>query len=189
LGLLVAKNIVADHGGTLQVRSAVNEGTTFTVHLPTIGLNPADEMLSEPIKSTRILIAGDEQAIPLILRQPLESEGYEVIEATDGAEFMTQFDLHGTDLRAVVLDVKMPGKSGWQCFEELGKVAPDQPVLMISGDDPEGPMLDAPDKAHRCLAKPFRMAEVKSALTDLISARSGQIQVGIPIQHEIPLIG
>ncbi|WP_408997087.1 sensor histidine kinase [Streptomyces europaeiscabiei] len=44
LGLSIARQIVTDHGGTIDVRSAVGVGTTFTVVLPTArGVGPSGE--------------------------------------------------------------------------------------------------------------------------------------------------
>ena len=172
LGLAVVKNIVKDHRGDIRVISKLKQGTTFTVLFPLSSVAIGDDVTSTSGDPTLVLIADDEPAIRLILRQLLEAEGYSVIEASNGDEFLNMFTKHESDLCAVILDVKMPGRTGWQCLEEVRKTSIDLPVLMISGYDPEGPILDAPDRALRFLAKPFRIADVKNTLAKLISARS-----------------
>lgn len=166
LGLAVARNIVSDHGGDIQLTSELGRGSVFKVRLPAIEVES-----TELQQSNQILIADDEQAIRMILRQLLESAGYEVIEAADGTAFVDLFGELKNELCAVILDVKMPGKTGWQCLEEVRAFSPDLPVLMISGYDPHGPESAGPDEAMQLLAKPFRIAEVRDTISELISRR------------------
>lgn len=167
LGLAVVKAIVEDHHGSLELASRVGVGTTFTVSFPLI---EAPESKVEKVENKSILIADDERPIRAILRQLFENEGYKVCEAEDGLQFSERFASHKAELCAVVLDVKMPGKSGWQCLAEVREVSKELPVLMISGYDPEG--ASAPDPAMRFVAKPFRIAEIQSTFRELVAETS-----------------
>jgi signal transduction histidine kinase/CheY-like chemotaxis protein len=166
LGLAVVKNIVDEHGGSIDVVSNVGVGTRFIVRLP-CGDSEALEEIEDKPQANTILIADDETPIRVILRQVLEMDGFEVVEAEDGNRFLELFECHKSDICAIVLDVKMPGRTGWQCLDEVRQVAPELPALIISGYDPEGPTIERPDHAMRFLAKPFRIAEVKKAIHEL----------------------
>lgn len=165
LGLAVVKNIVDEHNGHIQLESKVGEGTLFRVEFPALEVAPEVATRS----STKILVADDEQAIRMILRQTLEGEGYEVLEAEDGTAFFTLFEDEGEDACAVILDIKMPGKTGWQCLDMIRETRPELPVLIVSGYDPHGPMADKPDPAMRVLSKPFRIGEIKDTIAQMIA--------------------
>ncbi len=167
LGLAVVKAIVEEHGGTLELKSELGIGSTFEVSFPLI--ETPEGALEKPATKC-ILIADDEQPIRAILRQLFENDGYQVCEAEDGEQFSARFAGHKDDFCAVVLDVKMPGKSGWQCLAEVREETKDLPVLMISGYDPEG--ASAPDPAMRFVAKPFRIAEIQSTFRELVAETS-----------------
>src|SRR5258706_6063513 len=64
------------------------------------------------------------------LRQALESENFEVIFATDGNEALEKFYEGYIDI--VLLDLKMPGKSGWEVFERMTAVNPLLAVIIIT---------------------------------------------------------
>jgi signal transduction histidine kinase/CheY-like chemotaxis protein len=179
LGLAVVKNFVDEHHGTIDVVSNVGMGTRFIVRLPWL---PAvvDEptltktsiqlpsMQQNPVDKNTILIADDESPIRVIVRQVLEMEGFDVLDAEDGDCFVELFEQHQADICLVVLDIRMPGRSGWECLAEARRLVPELPALIVSGYDPEGPTLERPDYALKFLAKPFRIAEVKQAVTSLL---------------------
>ncbi|NDC19487.1 MAG: response regulator, partial [Microbacteriaceae bacterium] len=65
----------------------------------------------------KILLVEDEQALRETLMFLLESEGYEVIEAEDGAAAITQFEKHGADL--ILLDLMLPKLSGKEVCKQI----------------------------------------------------------------------
>lgn len=79
----------------------------------------------------RILIVDDERSIRRTLREILEFEKYEVDEATDGMEGLVKLKKNKYDI--VLLDIKMPKMDGMEVLDRLPVVAPDTPVIMISG--------------------------------------------------------
>jgi signal transduction histidine kinase/ActR/RegA family two-component response regulator len=180
LGLAVVKNIVEEHQGTVDVVSNVGIGARFIVRLP-IASEPQSEPSEALSAANTILLADDEKPIRVILRQVLEMDGYTVIEAEDGNRFLELFEAQQEEICAVVLDIKMPGRTGWQCLDEVRRVSPNLPALIISGYDPEGPNIERPDHAMKFIAKPFRIAEVKKAIQELTSLdvdSSGQVSAG-----------
>jgi two-component system, NtrC family, nitrogen regulation response regulator NtrX len=78
-----------------------------------------------------ILIVDDEKNIRSSLEGILRDEGYEVRSVGSGEELLRQVSQAAPDL--VILDVWLPGIDGLQALEELRRVAPELPVIMISG--------------------------------------------------------
>jgi len=76
----------------------------------------------------KILIIDDESIIRRALRRVLESEGYDVVEASNGTEGLKLWLNKGPNL--VLLDVLMPGLSGLQVLEEVGELNKVKVILM-----------------------------------------------------------
>ncbi len=79
----------------------------------------------------RILIVDDERSIRRTLRDILEMEKYEVAEAEDGLTCLVKVKQDKYDV--IILDIKMPKMDGMDVMDRLAEVAPDLPVIMISG--------------------------------------------------------
>lgn len=83
------------------------------------------------IPLARILAVDDESSIRETLRSILETEGYAVEVAQDGREALDLFKNQNFDV--VLCDVKMQGMDGIEVLVALRELAPDLPVIMISG--------------------------------------------------------
>lgn len=79
----------------------------------------------------KILIVDDESSIRRTLRDILEYEKYEVFEAVDGMDCLVKLKQGNYDI--IVLDIKMPKMDGIEALERIQILAPDTPVIMISG--------------------------------------------------------
>jgi two-component system, NtrC family, nitrogen regulation response regulator NtrX len=79
----------------------------------------------------KILIVDDEPSIRKILREILEFESYTIDEAADGVECLVKVQRDKPDV--VILDIKMPKMDGMEALERLQILAPETPVIMISG--------------------------------------------------------
>ncbi len=80
---------------------------------------------------TKVLIVDDEKSIRKTLREILEFEKYDVQEAADGMECLVALKRDSFDL--IILDIKMPNLDGMETLERIQILAPDVPVIMISG--------------------------------------------------------
>ncbi|KAA3629020.1 MAG: sigma-54-dependent Fis family transcriptional regulator [Bacteroidetes bacterium] len=79
----------------------------------------------------KVLIVDDEGSIRRTLRDILEFEKYEVEEAADGKECLFKLSKNQYDI--ILLDIKMPKMDGMEVLDRLQILAPDTPVIMISG--------------------------------------------------------
>lgn len=79
----------------------------------------------------KILIVDDEKSIRKTLRDILEFEKYEVDEAVDGLDCLVKIQQNKYDI--LILDIKMPKMDGMEALERVQILAPDMPVIMISG--------------------------------------------------------
>lgn len=107
----------------------------------------------------RILVAEDDRAILTGVADLLESEGYEVIPAVNGAEALELYRQRSPDL--VLLDVMMPEMSGYDVCRAIRGENPVVPVVMLTAKGQEvdrvvGLELGADDY----IVKPFGMAEL-----------------------------
>ena len=119
LGLALARNLVAMHGGTIEARSAGRgRGSEFVVRLPAA---PA-ERRTEPapvaparVERTgaprRVLVVDDNKDAAELLAEFLRTEGHDVAIAGDGAEALQIFDGYVPD--CAVLDIGLPVMDGF----------------------------------------------------------------------------
>lgn len=80
---------------------------------------------------SKILVIDDERSIRNTLKDILEYEKYEVELAEDGNKGLEK--VKGAEFDIVLCDIKMPGMDGIEVLEKLSGIAPDTPVVMISG--------------------------------------------------------
>src|SRR6056297_1583961 len=79
----------------------------------------------------KILVVDDDAGIRRTLRDILEFERYEVDETGDGLSCLVKVKQNKYDV--VILDIKMPEMDGMEALDRIQEIAPDVPVIMISG--------------------------------------------------------
>jgi len=85
------------------------------------------------VASATVLVVDDERNIRRALRMVLEGEGYEVLEA-GSAEEAEQVAADSPRIDVVIMDVKLPGRSGVEQLERFkGDAELEAPIIMISG--------------------------------------------------------
>ncbi len=171
LGLAVVYGIVTAHGGSIAVESAPSDGTTFRLLWPTSRDPVTAPPRAEPVAAVRgretILLADDEPAVRAIARRALESRGFTVIEAEDGAAALALFREHRARIHGAVLDLSMPGIDGAAALRGLRSLAPKLPVILMSGDLAR-PIDDSPPLDVPLLPKPFGVDELARAVRDAL---------------------
>jgi len=117
--------------------------------------------------SSRILLVEDEPGLSLTVTDLLEGEGYQVDTAMDGPTGLVKAG--SGDYDAVILDVMLPGKSGFEVCRELRQKGCDIAILMLTAktqvvDRVVGLKLGADDY----LAKPFDPSELLARVESLL---------------------
>ena len=176
LGLATVLGIVRGHGGFVRVNSQVNRGTTFELYLPASSeVKPAarSERVKLPPRAAGelILVVDDEAGVRGVVRRTLEKHGYQVLAATEGAEALSLFDQHRTDIRAVLTDMMMPGMDGPSLIQTLRQRDPHLPILGMTGVGERADIkgLEALDLVE-LLSKPFNSAVLLSLLHQTLAA-------------------
>jgi DNA-binding NtrC family response regulator len=101
----------------------------------------------------KILVVDDEQSIRRTLKEILEFEKYEFHEACDGVEAIVKIKQDRFDL--ILMDIKMPKLDGIDALERIQILAPDTPIIMISGHASADNAVDAVKKgAFDFISKP-----------------------------------
>ena len=129
----------------------------------------------------RVLLVDDEERMVAALRRGLAAEGFVVESATDGTAGL-RLAQHG-DFDAVVLDVMLPGLSGYEVVRRLRAHQNWVPVLMLSAKDGEYDQADAlDDGADDYLTKPFSfvvlLARIRALLRRGHTSQAGRPQRG-----------
>ena len=136
LGLSTVFGIVAQHGGTVDVQSAPNQGTTVRVVLPrdeTPDPLPTRTSAPRPAPRARILLVEDEEALRRAIARHLTHAGHTVIEAGDGLEAGALCAQGHEPFDLLLTDVVMPHKSGVELAREVTAQGKARRVLFMSG--------------------------------------------------------
>src|SRR5256712_5190568 len=182
LGLSICLSIIREHGGTIEAEVLPGGGSAFTVHFPAAQegsmSSPLDTQVqsreslqraADFLKGRSVLVVDDEEGIQLLLKEGLVAHGLRVDCVSTGGQALALLGKQEYD--AVLCDLNLPGSpSGREIAERIrssatrGKPA----VLLMTGDlasaAPDGSDLEP----KRWLQKPFRIAEVVSALADVL---------------------
>ena len=119
-----------------------------------------------------ILVVEDEQHLAFGIKYNLEAEGFEVTTACDGptALQVIEEDPQGVDL--VILDLMLPGMSGYAVCESLREKGNDVPVLILSARTLVEDRIRGYDVgADQYLQKPFELEELLSMTRNLLARR------------------
>ena len=107
----------------------------------------------------RILIVDDEPAIVRGLEDNLRFEGYETLAASSGEQGLARALGEAPDL--VLLDVTMPGRSGWDVCRELRQRGLDVPIIMLTARGEEADRVRGLELgADDYVTKPFSLREL-----------------------------
>ncbi len=138
-------------------------------------------------KMKAILLVEDERHLAVGIKYNLEAEGYSVTAVENGPTALKIMEERGEDVDLLILDLMLPGMSGYAVLESLRKDGYDVPVLILSArtlseDRTRGFDLGA----NQYLTKPFDLDELISRVKNLMThyPRGTQATVAEPLKIE-----
>jgi len=168
LGLSVAYGIVSRHRGTIAVQSEPEVGTVFTLTFPAGEAQPAPAAPDPdaPMRTLRVLVVDDEEAVLEVLGEMLLALGMKVTRAHGGPAGVEAIDREEFD--AVFTDLGMPEVNGWDLARHARERSPRTAVVLVTG---WGFQLEEGAAAARgvdlVMAKPFSWDDVEAAVRHL----------------------
>lgn len=157
LGLTITRLLSEIMGGDIAVTSTPGVGSTFKASLMLASISkPHPEFITAPVQTIygykgavrTLMLVDDEASHRQLMRAMLAPLGFEIIELDNPLLVLDRLtqeidNNHCPDL--VMLDVSMPGISGWQLAKQLREAGYHSPIIMVSADASEGKDLPAHD--------------------------------------------
>jgi two-component system cell cycle sensor histidine kinase/response regulator CckA len=137
LGLSIVYGIVNRIRGKIEVKSTLNEGTTFKIFFPATNQYQHPQLEEYHLKRVgagyTILVIDDEKMIRDMSCDILFALGYKVLLAPNGSEGIRIYKQHKNEISVVILDLIMPKMNGMTCYEKLKRINPQVKVIVTSG--------------------------------------------------------
>jgi PAS domain S-box-containing protein len=181
LGLSIVKRLVELMGGTISVKSEVNQGTVFTFILPMkIGVpNDVPKEIKELLRSKelkdlghlKILLAEDSTLNQLLIEEIMAGFGFEIDSAGNGKIAIGLLEKNDYDI--ILMDLMMPEMDGFEASTYIRKkMQPPQsiiPIIALTSDvSPKVVVKSSEAGMDDYISKPFNEVELLNKMSRLI---------------------
>ena len=169
LGLSTVYGLVGQSGGSINVESAVGQGSAFTILLPKVAVasRKALERVPHPpdLGVGIVLMVEDEPSVREFARRVLDRQGHTLLTAGNGDEALRAAAAWEGSIDVLLTDIVMPGMHGQVLAAKLLKARPDIRVVFMSGYAEDSiPALDRLTTPAAFLAKPFSSSTLTEAV-------------------------
>lgn len=120
----------------------------------------------------KILVVDDDSMAAEMTGAVVEGMGHDVLLAEDGIEAADKLNAN-PDIEMVISDMNMPMVSGIDLFRELREQGNTLPFILLTGDEPEGLLVQEP-RLDGCLLKDFTLEESLPQLMNDVLTRYGK---------------
>ena len=173
LGLYIAREIVARHGGRIWAESTPGEGATFIVRLPKLtlarGAEQPERAVPEVKSGGRVLVVEDDIEIRSLLLEALRGFGHEALGARNGRDGLAIADRERPDL--IIVDKLMPEMDGTEFSRQYRARDGSAPLVAFCASR-DAAEWAASIGAVASITKPFDLADVER-IVDRELARAG----------------
>ena len=174
LGLATVYGIVKQNGGSIDVESSPEIGTTFRIYLPRHG-GPDKETSAQADEATvpkggTVLLVENEPAMLRIGRLSLRQLGYKVLVATTIDEAIQKVRAQGASIDVVLTDVVLGGGNGGTLAREIQEIHPTMRFVFMSGLGEHIAIgRGACSYPFKVLTKPFDLQRLSNAVREAVS--------------------
>jgi PAS domain S-box-containing protein len=187
LGLSTVYGIVKQSGGFIFVDSQPQRGTAFRAYFPRVDgredAAAAQDSLGLPHADRgqeTILLVEDEGNLRRLARQYLETQGYKILEAEDGAAALQIVDGYRGKIDLLLTDVIMPGMNGRELAAQIANLLPSMRVLYMSGYTENAVGHDGTiDVGVTLLQKPFSLPALKECVREVLDSEPIPLEVAM----------
>lgn len=176
LGLSQVYSVARQGGGAARIASSPGHGSTVSILLPLSEAVPdsiatgVTALESPATGAATVLVIDDDPDIRRMLTESLDTIGYRVVEAPDGAAGLDAIERVEPDL--VLVDFAMPGMDGAEVARAIRKKRPKLPIVIASGFSDTAAIENVGGSPLPMLRKPFRLDELQEVVvTSLNRAR------------------
>lgn len=178
LGMAITKNLVTLLGGTISVKSRLDEGSVFTVELPFELANKHSASIKYPsMDAMKVLVCDNDKAACLYASMLLEKFGISAKWVQSGAEAVNEVKkLHDINeyYDVCLIDLKMPGMDGVETAEKIRSVVGhDTLIIIITAYDYAGIEAKAREAGvNSFLSKPFFASSLYNTLLEVTGSKN-----------------
>jgi PAS domain S-box-containing protein len=178
LGLSTVYGIVKQSGGFIFVDSQPERGTAFRAYFPRVDGREDAVAVPDSLGLPRaergqetVLLVEDEANLRRLARQYLETQGYKILEAEDGAAALQIVDGYKGSIDLLLTDVIMPGMNGRELAAQASNHLPNVRVLYMSGYAENAVGHDGTlDAGINLLQKPFSLPALRDRVREVLDS-------------------
>ncbi|GAB4271778.1 MAG: hypothetical protein Kow0029_09720 [Candidatus Rifleibacteriota bacterium] len=168
LGLATVLGMVRSHHWGIIVKSEESKGSEFTLLIPancekSDFVSRVEKKMEGFFPAGSALIIDDDDAVSDVFLAQLDSLGFETFRAIECNRGLELFKRLHRNLSLVILDLTMPGKTGYELLKELRWLNPEIPVIICTGLDDISQELEQYG-VDVILKKPFQLSDVEKAI-------------------------
>jgi len=173
LGLAAVYGTVQRHEGFMEIDSELGEGTTVRLWFPSNVMRVV-ELPEGELPSLKLLVIDDEPSVRETLALLLRKDGHVVSTAIDGEEGLELFQiaqLQGKPFNVVITDLGMPKLDGMAVARKIKEIAPETPVILLSGWGFRIRSEEVKEVIDIVLTKPATHQQIRRALSQIWNRR------------------